>query len=100
MPLVRVKEKHQVTIPAEVRKKLNLKVGDYLEVETRGDVILLRPKAVVVVDRAKEKAWKRLHALLDQVHHKIGPVGPGPPQDRPGPRRGSGAGCSGSDSSP
>ncbi len=74
MPLVRVKEKHQVTIPAEVRKKLNLKVGDYLEVETRGDVILLRPKAVVVVDRAKEKAWKRLHALLDQVHHKIGQV--------------------------
>jgi AbrB family looped-hinge helix DNA binding protein len=72
MPLVRVKGKYQVTIPAEIRKELNLKVGDYLEVEARGSSIVLRPKAVI--DREKEEAWERLKELLERVHQKIGEV--------------------------
>ena len=72
MPLVRVKEKYQVTIPAEVRRRLGLKVGDYLEVETQGTAIILKPKAVV--DREREEAWRRLRELLERVHRKIGEV--------------------------
>lgn len=72
MPLVRVKEKYQVTIPAEIRRGLDLKVGDYLEVEAQGTVIVLRPKALI--DREKEAAWERLKELLERVHEKIGEV--------------------------
>jgi AbrB family looped-hinge helix DNA binding protein len=70
--LVRVKEKYQVTIPAKIRKELNLRVGDYLEVEAQDEAIVLRPKAVI--DREKEEAWGRLKELLERVHRKIGEV--------------------------
>ena len=72
MPLVKVKEKYQVTIPAEIRRELDLKVGDYLEVEAQGGSIILKPKAVI--DREKEEAWKKLRELLERVHQKIGEV--------------------------
>ena len=72
MSLVKVKKKYQVTIPAEIRKELNLKVGDYLEVKAQGTAIILNPKAVI--DRGKEEAWERLRELLERVHRKIGEV--------------------------
>jgi AbrB family looped-hinge helix DNA binding protein len=55
MALVRVKGKYQVTIPKEVRRKLGLRVGDYLEVEVQGSTILLKPKALLDKDEALEK---------------------------------------------
>lgn len=72
MRLVKVKEKYQVTIPAQIRKELDLKVGDYLEVEAKGAAIVLKPKAVI--DREKEQAWRRLKGVLARVHAKIGEV--------------------------
>jgi AbrB family looped-hinge helix DNA binding protein len=50
MPLVAVKDKFQVTIPAPLRKELGLAVGDLLEITREDDRLVLRPKAVV--DRA------------------------------------------------
>ena len=50
MPLVTVKEKFQVTIPAKVRHQVTLHVGDILEASVEEGAIVLRPKAVV--DRA------------------------------------------------
>lgn len=50
MPLVTVKEKFQVTIPAKVRDQVTLHVGDILEASVEEGAIVLRPK--VVVDRA------------------------------------------------
>lgn len=47
MPLVKVKEKYQVTLPTEVRQKAGLAVGDLLEVEVKGKKITLTPKSVV-----------------------------------------------------
>ena len=47
MPLVKVKEKYQVTLPASVRKKAGLAVGDILEVSLEGKKITLTPKSVV-----------------------------------------------------
>ena len=72
MPLVRVKDKYQVTIPAKIRKELGLKVGDYLEVESQGDAIILRP--VSLIDREREEAWEELRRLLEKVHRKIGEI--------------------------
>ena len=50
MTLVRVKRKHQVTIPAKVRDELQLEEGDLLEVQVQGNRIVLTPQ--VVLDRA------------------------------------------------
>ena len=47
LPLVRVKEKFQVTIPTELREALHLTVGDILEATVESDTIVLKPKAVV-----------------------------------------------------
>ena len=50
MPLVTVKPKFQVTIPAKLRRGINLHEGDLMEATVVGDGILLRP--VEVVDRS------------------------------------------------
>lgn len=47
MPLVKVKDKYQVTLPAEIREKAGLAVGDLLEIEVKGTQITLTPKSVV-----------------------------------------------------
>ncbi|MBI1742110.1 AbrB/MazE/SpoVT family DNA-binding domain-containing protein [Candidatus Acetothermia bacterium] len=66
MPLVKVKEKYQVTIPTNIREKLALKVGDVLEADIEKDKIVLKPQ--LVVDKAQ--AWKRFQAILKEVHEK------------------------------
>ena len=47
MSLVTVKPKFQVTIPAKLRRGLDLHEGDLLEVTVVGGGILFRPKEVV-----------------------------------------------------
>jgi AbrB family looped-hinge helix DNA binding protein len=50
MALITVKDKFQVTIPARLRERIGLRIGDLMEATVHKDGILLRPKAVV--DRA------------------------------------------------
>jgi AbrB family looped-hinge helix DNA binding protein len=45
--LVTIKDKFQVTIPAKLRERIGVRVGDLMEATVEGDGILLRPKAVV-----------------------------------------------------
>jgi AbrB family looped-hinge helix DNA binding protein len=47
--LVSVNRKAQVTIPKAVREKLNIQVGDVLELEVRGEELVLRPYASQVL---------------------------------------------------
>ena len=54
MTLVRVKRKHQVTIPVKVREELSLDEGDLLNVEVEGNRIVLTPQ--VAVERLDVKA--------------------------------------------
>ncbi len=49
MPLLKVREHFQVTLPAEVRQELDLEVGDLLEAEVKDGKLTFSPK--VVVDR-------------------------------------------------
>jgi AbrB family looped-hinge helix DNA binding protein len=63
MALVRVRRLAQLTLPAEVRRALNLKEGDYLDAEIVKDGVLLRP--VAVVDR--ERAWQGIERAVSQV---------------------------------
>ena len=69
MPLVRVKEKFQVTIPTELREALHLTVGDILEATVEADTIVLKPKAVV--DR--REAWNGVIEVMERVHAKQRP---------------------------
>ena len=47
MALVTVKDKFQVTIPAKLRERIGVRVGDLLEMTVHEGGIQLRPKAVV-----------------------------------------------------
>jgi len=53
MQLTRISPKHQITIPKEAFEKLQLEVGDFLEVETTEEGLLLIPKKLV----SKDQAW-------------------------------------------
>lgn len=54
IPIVRVQEKGQVTIPQEIREKLNLKKGDMVTfIETDAGVVI-KPAEVVVSDALDE----------------------------------------------
>ena len=63
MPLVKVKEKFQITLPAELREVLHLAVGDLLEATVQDNVIVLKPK--IVVDRAQ--AWAKIEHAMASV---------------------------------
>ena len=47
MPLVTVKDKFQVTIPAKLRDQIKIQIGDLLEVSVHEEGLLLRPKEIV-----------------------------------------------------
>lgn len=55
MSLVKVKSKFQIVIPDEVRKKLHLEIGDALEIEEKGGVLIARP--VMVIDKSQSYFW-------------------------------------------
>ncbi len=66
MPLVKVKEKFQITLPAELREALHLAVGDLLEATIQDNVIVLKPK--VVVDR--QQAWEKIEHAMASVQDR------------------------------
>lgn len=59
--LVRVQEKGQVTLPAEVRKRLGLKKGDLVAVVATPHGILITPQEVVA-----SQALDRIAELLQE----------------------------------
>lgn len=65
MPVVRLLDHGQVTIPKRFREALGLKKGDMAEAELDGERIVITPKRLV-----RQKAWQELTSLLDQVHQQ------------------------------
>ena len=94
MPLVTVKSKFQVTIPARLRKGIDLREGDIMEATLMGDGILFRPKQVVDRDAAADRIaaavsaetalarGRRTHRRRDhgRHHRRHRRFAPGPPQ--------------------
>jgi AbrB family looped-hinge helix DNA binding protein len=76
MSLVKVVRQGAVTLPAEARRTLRIKEGDYLEAEVVDGEIRLKP--VAVVDR--KAAWRSIRAAQASVRW----LGPGP---RPDPEK-------------
>jgi len=77
LPLVKVKEKFQITLPAELREVLHLAVGDLLEATIQGQTIVLKP--MDVVDRVQ--ARQQLIAVMDRVHAKLPPSDKDPKEE-------------------
>ena len=73
MPLVRVKQKFQVTLPAEVREELHIKEGDLLEAVVHDDSVVLTPKAVVDKKSLDAYLTERLEEL--RAGKTVGPFG-------------------------
>lgn len=53
MPIVKVRKRYQLTIPEEVRKELELEVGDLVEVSVRNGEAVIIPKKL----SNKRDAW-------------------------------------------
>lgn len=64
---VKVREKYQVTIPEAVRKKVPLKIGDRVEVTSRGNEIVIRP----IIEVPKAQAWFWSKEWQEQVSQSI-----------------------------
>lgn len=47
MSLVKVKEKHQITLPSAIREEAGLAVGDWVEVAIEKGRVTLTPKSIV-----------------------------------------------------
>ena len=70
MPYVKVLRGGQITMPKKLRKILEIKEGDILEVEMENRKVVLKPKLLV----DKERAWGTLTRVMKKVgtrHHKI-----------------------------
>ncbi len=53
MGTVKIREKYQITIPEDVRKKIPLSVGERVEVIARENEILIRP----IIEVPRDQAW-------------------------------------------
>ena len=71
----KITSKSQITIPKELAKKLDLKVGDHVEFEIKDGGILLKPMALI--DREQtwfwNKKWQEGEKEVDE-YIKVGKV--------------------------
>jgi AbrB family looped-hinge helix DNA binding protein len=77
--LVKVRRAAQITLPAAIRKQLEIAEGDYLEAEVVGGNVILKPLSA----DERTKAWQQIREAQRSVRY----VGPEP---RPSPADESG----------
>lgn len=58
--LTQIRQNYQITLPAPLRKRFGLKIGDLLEIVVKGTTLILSPKRAVDIDQAWfwTKAWQ------------------------------------------
>jgi antitoxin MazE len=78
MPLIKVKQNYQITLPNSLRKLFNIAVGDYMEVEKQDGEIVLKPVKVVHTEQAYfyTKEWQKGEAEADKDIAKGDVLGP------------------------
>ena len=72
MPLVKIKDKGQLTLPAKMRERLGLGIGDYVEVSEEGNRIVLIPQDIA--PRHPEIDAALAEALEDERAGRVTPA--------------------------
>ncbi len=65
MPVMKIMENGQMTIPKQIRDELGLKKGDLVEAERKDGQILITPKKSV-----EGRTFQKVLAVMDRVHEK------------------------------
>jgi len=65
MPIVKIMQHGQITIPKKFRETLGLKKGDLAEAGLEGSRIVITPTRLI-----KDKALEEVFELMDRVHKK------------------------------
>ncbi|ADN51503.1 AbrB/MazE/SpoVT family DNA-binding domain-containing protein [Vulcanisaeta distributa] len=70
----KITRNYQITIPATIRKKLGLKVGDTLIVKLEGDRIILEPKRRSITEirirLGRKVDWRYVEETIREVIEK------------------------------
>jgi len=67
-PTVKIGPKHQITIPSEVFRKLQLREGDFLGASVKKSEIILKPKRLILRDQEWfwTKEWQKKEREADE----------------------------------
>ena len=65
MALVKVRRAAQITLPAEIRKQLEIAEGDYLEAEVIRGNLVLRPVSAA----RRPEAWQKIRQAQRSVRY-------------------------------
>lgn len=78
MVLVKVKRNYQITIPHSLRKRLNLAIGDYMELENHDGEMVMRPVKLVHPDQEYfyTKEWQKGEFEADKNTARGDVIGP------------------------
>jgi AbrB family looped-hinge helix DNA binding protein len=78
MSLVKVKRHSQITIPNDIRRKLKIVEGDYLEIEEHNNELVLKPVKMVHADEAyfHTKEWQAGEREADKDIAEGNVIGP------------------------
>jgi AbrB family looped-hinge helix DNA binding protein len=71
--LIKIRRNFQLTIPSELRRRINLSVGDYVEVDVEDNKIVIRPVEVAVFGKKtrRELAREKAFLVLDEIWAKL-----------------------------
>lgn len=93
MPIVTVKNKYQVVIPAKVRERIGIKVGDLLEAKAERGKVTFTPKSVIdrgiaesLEDFKKGRAYgpfDTAEEMIASLHHQARKLRHGKKSNRP-----------------
>ncbi len=73
MSLAKLSSKAQIVIPAPIRRQLNIKPGDQLEITAEDNVITIRKtpqSATDALDECSDEIWENYEKELDEARNK------------------------------
>ncbi len=72
MSLTKVTRNFQVTIPAQIRKMLHIRVGSIVDFTVKGATVILKPKAMIDEDQTWfwTKEWQEGEAQVNEALKK------------------------------